>query len=561
LNLLLKTVSREGNQERSITIHMDRSWPKVELEDSILKHNFPEPHTDAWTVSGSASVQLAEYWHQLLAKKPVALSRGRHWLKLWDIETGEVIHAEEQSMPLLASAIGRDSTHVLFSYNWHDPTTGQSHFSSSFRETLRRVSCLRAGTYEKSHYTNVKYYSVRGEIVQMHRVGGAFDDLKHEITLKHEEIEGYLPASTSTFIARSNEHYGLKVSDLSYNDQVTARLAVEDDERWLEEIIGQGRGLKGMYSRFSTPITELFISSDGSLGLANGNGQTFGIWNLWTGDRLREFSGHTGRVTCLCPSIDVSFVVSGSEDKTLRLWKPITAECVRVLKGHENVLSRVCISLDATKILSADRGGVIKLWDLKTGECLRTIHAHKENISGLLVTLDGKFAVSGSWDKTVKLWKLADGSCMKTFEHADWVTSVDLTPDGRYLVSSSYEGTKVWELKWRMESREAVKWDEGARPYLEILMNANAAWDGKLSTPVDMSEEEIRNSLRRQGPSWHAWHTPSKKNDFHRVWHLGWDVEETLDHAGYGWLTGVGVESRKFQEEWHRKNSPLETET
>ena len=244
----------------------------------------------------------------------------------------------------------------------------------------------------------------------------------------------------------------------------------------------------------------------------------------------------------------------------MRVWRPISAECVHVLSGHQAAISKVSISLDATRILSADYDGIIKLWDVATGECLRTIRAHDASVSGLLITADGKFAVSGSWDKTVKLWNLTDGSCMKTLEHNDWVTSVDMTPDGRYLVSSSYEGTKVWELVWQLEPREPVEWEEAARPYLEILMNANAAWEGKLSTPVDMTEEEIRNSLRRQSPSWSAWHDPSNKNDWHRVWHLNWDINETLGHAGYGWLTEAGREGSKFMDEWKRKNPPENVE-
>jgi hypothetical protein len=120
--------------------------------------------------------------------------------------------------------------------------------------------------------------------------------------------------------------------------------------------------------------------------------------------------------------------------------------------------------------------------------------------------------------------------------------------------ADSYAGTWVWELIWRLEPRDVVEWDEGARPGLEILMNANAAWKGKLSTQVDMTEEEIKDSLRRGGPSWCAWHEPSKKDDWYRVWHLSWGIEETLGCAGYGWLSGIGEESRKIQEEWARLN-------
>jgi WD40 repeat protein len=285
------------------------------------------------------------------------------------------------------------------------------------------------------------------------------------LTLAHEEIEGYLPAGTHDFVARSTEYSDFKVDDIPYGARITARVAVEDNEAWLESIIAPGHGLKGMYGmQPTTPITAVSLSSEGSLAMRNGNGEEFGIWNIWTGDLLRQFVGHTDRVACLCLSVDVSFAVSGSEDKTVRVWVPVSAECVRVLEGHESAITAVCISLDATKILSADHDGIIKLWDRASGECLRTIRAHTQSISGLHLTRDGKFAVSGSRDTTVKLWNLADGSCMKTFEHSDWVTSADMTPDGRYLVSSSYEGTKVWELIWKLEPRDVVEWDEGARP-------------------------------------------------------------------------------------------------
>jgi hypothetical protein len=106
----------------------------------------------------------------------------------------------------------------------------------------------------------------------------------------------------------------------------------------------------------------------------------------------------------------------------------------------------------------------------------------------------------------------------------------------------------VWELIWRLEPRDIAEWDEGARPYLEILLNANAAWDGKLGTNFDMTPEEIENSLRRQGPSWVAWHRPSKN-----LWHLGCDIKETFGHAGYGWLSEVGRESDEIMDEWEAR--------
>ena len=620
---------RANPWQRKLMAELYEVWPKMEFEAAILKHEFSEADADDYTVGAAESVQLTEFPSGLVTTKPVVFSHGAKLLKLWELETGKVIYSEDfQNLEKLwlgfigaggavrvrASAIGRDSSHMLFSYS----LVGGSDCAVSFRETVRRISTSRAGTYEKSKYANARHYSVRGEVVsiqpkkelELDRRDFEKNPIRGEVqrprefkpntprlleylsevysaeekkeileekaaakerekqivrvtqyqtlTLAHDEIVGYLPAQTTTFVAVDGFAEKRKVDDLHYGDRVMATLAVEDDESWIEEIMSPGHGLRSANAPggFTTPITAVCISSDGSLALTNGCGNNFFIANLWTGDCLREFRGHTDKVTCHSLSVDVSVAVSGSEDQTVRLWKPITSECVRVFEGHEAGLSKVCISLNATKVLSADQIGVIKLWDVETGECLRTIKAHTNNVSALLITLDGKFAVSGSWDKTVKIWNLTDGSCMKTFEHDDWVTSVDLTPDGHYLVCSSYDGTRVWELVWRLEPRDVVEWDEGARGYLEILMNANGAWDGKLSTTVDMTQEEIKNSLKRQSPSWHAWHAPSKKEDWYRVWHLGWDIEQTVGYAGYGWLSEVGEEGSKFMDEWKRQNRP-----
>jgi hypothetical protein len=37
------------------------------------------------------------------------------------------------------------------------------------------------------------------------------------------------------------------------------------------------------------------------------------------------------------------------------------------------------------------------------------------------------------------------------------------------------------------------------------------------------------------------------------LWHLNWNITETLGHAGYGWLDeGVGRESNKIMDDWQR---------
>jgi len=64
------------------------------------------------------------------------------------------------------------------------------------------------------------------------------------------------------------------------------------------------------------------------------------------------------------------------------------------------------------------------------------------------VTPDGRYIVSGSWDQTVRVWERDTGKeVQKLTGHQSGVDSVAVTPDGRYIVSgSSDETVRVWSI-------------------------------------------------------------------------------------------------------------------
>ncbi|MBP7828686.1 MAG: TIR domain-containing protein [Kiritimatiellae bacterium] len=82
-------------------------------------------------------------------------------------------------------------------------------------------------------------------------------------------------------------------------------------------------------------------------------------------------------------------------------------------------------------------------------QCLRTLEGHADEVSSVSVSPDGRRAVSGSSDKTLRVWDLETGQCLRTLEgHADGVSSVSVSPDGRRAVSGSSDKTlRVWALE------------------------------------------------------------------------------------------------------------------
>jgi WD40 repeat protein len=88
---------------------------------------------------------------------------------------------------------------------------------------------------------------------------------------------------------------------------------------------------------------------------------------------------------------------------------------------------------------------------LETGQTIRTLEGHADWVSAVAVTPDGRRAVSASGDQTLRLWNLETGQTLRTLEgHTDIVTAVAVTPDGRRAVSASWDRTlRLWDLESR----------------------------------------------------------------------------------------------------------------
>jgi WD40 repeat protein len=80
---------------------------------------------------------------------------------------------------------------------------------------------------------------------------------------------------------------------------------------------------------------------------------------------------------------------------------------------------------------------------------LGTLTGHTDAVNRLAITPDGRKVVSASFDRTLKVWDLDSGTALQTLTgHTDAVKAVAVTPDGRWIVSGSKDQTlKVWDLE------------------------------------------------------------------------------------------------------------------
>jgi hypothetical protein len=74
---------------------------------------------------------------------------------------------------------------------------------------------------------------------------------------------------------------------------------------------------------------------------------------------------------------------------------------------------------------------------------------HTDFVSAVAVSPDGRFIVSGSWDQTVKVWDAQSGALLRSLGgHTGPVHAVAVSPDERFIISGSWDQTvKVWDAQ------------------------------------------------------------------------------------------------------------------
>ena len=115
--------------------------------------------------------------------------------------------------------------------------------------------------------------------------------------------------------------------------------------------------------------------------------------------------------------------------------------------GKESVLA-VAVFRDGRRMVTS--GKTLRLWDLKDGVVLKTMEGHTDCVWGVGISRDGELIASGDEKGELILWKGSGEFSQIIKAHTTWISSVDFSPDGAVLATSSSDWTtKLWNTRTR----------------------------------------------------------------------------------------------------------------
>lgn len=191
------------------------------------------------------------------------------------------------------------------------------------------------------------------------------------------------------------------------------------------------------------------LSRDGKLALSGGYSMPLSLWNLETGQRLRDFKGHSETVTTLAFSPNGRLVLSGSKDLTAKVWDVETAGLRHGFQAKSHVAG-IAVSPDSQRALILSENE-LQVVDVTTGQVLRQLTGHAR--PGMVAWApDGRRAIAtggslmGSEEDSARIWDTDTGELLwEGHGHLGTVHSGAFTPDSRHVVTGAADGSvRIW---------------------------------------------------------------------------------------------------------------------
>ena len=169
------------------------------------------------------------------------------------------------------------------------------------------------------------------------------------------------------------------------------------------------------------------------------------VWHAESGREVAALTGHGAPVRSVDFSSDGRRLVTASVDGTVRVWAAGPSPEHPSLAGGSG-LRQAAISDDQTGLATVTPEEVT-VWDVATGRKGPRFRGHTDTICATALSPDGRRVVTGSFDTTAKIWNVDPRQAVVALVgHEQEVRSVAFSPDGTRVITGSRDHTaRIWD--------------------------------------------------------------------------------------------------------------------
>jgi WD40 repeat protein len=152
---------------------------------------------------------------------------------------------------------------------------------------------------------------------------------------------------------------------------------------------------------------------------------------------------------CSLFSKDGKILFTGDHTNLIKLWDVFSGELITKFSGHTDWVYDLALSPDNKFLYSAGFDGQIKVWDLQTQKNVLSFADSKGGLVAMDISKDGKYLAAGGMDKSILIYDLSSGKLFQKIDAAHEGTIMDLkfSSINNTIISAAIDGKiKIWKL-------------------------------------------------------------------------------------------------------------------